>query len=152
MLNYCLSSTLLFSYCSVPYLLSFLLGILSIYIYNKLDNKVLRIVFARNLDLYWTLTNLDADKSLDNLYDEQYETFLITRENNHIYELFKKLVINQKAHRGNFLDGQFFFIYQLVSIFFFDFINNFLWNCLTMFNEEDTEDTQDKHNWAINEE
>ena len=39
-----ISSTLLFSYCSVPYLLSFLLGILSIYIFNKLDNKILRII------------------------------------------------------------------------------------------------------------
>lgn len=63
------------------------------------DNKILRIVFASNLDLYWTLTNLDADKSLDHLYDEQYETFLITKENNHIYELFKKLVSDIKTPR-----------------------------------------------------
>lgn len=63
------------------------------------DNKILRIVFASNLDLYWTLTNLDADKSLDNLYDEQYETFLITRENNYIYELFKKLIEDIKTPR-----------------------------------------------------
>ncbi|MBE6145477.1 MAG: hypothetical protein E7171_02530 [Firmicutes bacterium] len=63
------------------------------------DNKVLRIVFASNLDLYWTLTNLEADKSLDHLYDEQYETFLITKENNHIYELFKKLVSDIKTPR-----------------------------------------------------
>ena len=39
-----ISSTLLFSYCSVPYLLSFLAGVLSIYIYNKLDNKYLRVI------------------------------------------------------------------------------------------------------------
>lgn len=63
------------------------------------DNKILRIVFASNLDLYWTLTNLEADKSLDHLYDEQYETFLITKENHQIYELFKKLVSDIKTPR-----------------------------------------------------
>lgn len=63
------------------------------------DNKILRIVFASNLDLYWTLTNLEAERSLDNIYDEQYETFLITKENNYIYELFKKLVSDIKTPR-----------------------------------------------------
>ena len=56
------------------------------------DNKILRIAFGSNLDLYWSLTNLDEDKTLDSLYDEQYDTFLITKENYLIYELFKKLV------------------------------------------------------------
>ena len=35
------------------------------------DNKILRIAFGSNLDLYWSLTNLDEDKTLDSLYDEQ---------------------------------------------------------------------------------
>ena len=39
------------------------------------DNKILRIAFGSNLDLYWSLTNLDEDKTLDSLYDEQYDTF-----------------------------------------------------------------------------
>ncbi len=37
----------------------------------KQDNKVLRIAFGGNLDLYWSLNNLDADRTLDCLYDEQ---------------------------------------------------------------------------------
>lgn len=65
----------------------------------KQDNKVLRIAFGGNLDLYWSLNNLDADRTLDCLYDEQYETFLITRENHTIYELFKKIVDDIKLPR-----------------------------------------------------
>lgn len=63
------------------------------------DNKILRIAFGSNLDLYWSLTNLDEDKTLDSLYDEQYDTFLITKENYLIYELFKKLVSDIKLPR-----------------------------------------------------
>lgn len=65
----------------------------------KQDNKVLRIAFGSNLDLYWSLSNLDTDRTLDSLYDEQYETFLITRENHTIYELFKKIVDDIKTPR-----------------------------------------------------
>lgn len=63
------------------------------------DNKVLKIVFGGNLDLYWSLTNLEEDKTLDSLYDEQYDTFLITKENYYIYELFKKLISDIKLPR-----------------------------------------------------
>lgn len=63
------------------------------------DNKILKIVFGGNLDLYWSLTNLEEDKTLDSLYDEQYDTFLITKENYYIYELFKKLVSDIKLPR-----------------------------------------------------
>ena len=63
------------------------------------DDKVLRIAYGGNLDLYWSLTNLTGDKTLDTLYDEQYETFLITKENHTIYELFKKLVSDIKTPR-----------------------------------------------------
>lgn len=63
------------------------------------DNKTLRIAFGSNLDLYWSLTNLEEDKTLDNLYDEQYDTFLITKENFYIYELFKKIVSDIKLPR-----------------------------------------------------
>ena len=66
--------------------------------YLKNDNKTLSIIFGGNLDLYWSLTNLE-DTTLDSLYDEQYETFLITKENNIIYELFKKLVEDIKLPR-----------------------------------------------------
>lgn len=62
-------------------------------------NKILKIVFASNLDLYWHLSVRDGDKSLDNLYDEVYETFLITKENYQIYSLFKKLVEDIKIPR-----------------------------------------------------
>lgn len=62
------------------------------------DKKILRIAFGSNLDLYWSLTNLE-DTTLDSLYDEQYETFLITKENHVIYELFKKLVEDIKLPR-----------------------------------------------------
>lgn len=63
------------------------------------DNKVLRIAFGSNLDLYWSLNNLDEDHTLDSLYDEQYETFLITKENHTIFELFKTLVDDIKRPR-----------------------------------------------------
>ena len=43
------------------------------------DNKILRIAFCSNLDLYWSLTNLE-DTTLDSLYEEQYETLLITKD------------------------------------------------------------------------
>ena len=39
-----ISSNLLFAYCSVPYLLSFLSGILALYLYYKLDNKYLKLI------------------------------------------------------------------------------------------------------------
>ena len=58
----------------------------------KEDNKELRIIFGGNLDLYWSLYITDKSKTLDNLYDEVYETFLITKENYQIYSLFKKLI------------------------------------------------------------
>ncbi len=63
------------------------------------ENKILRIAFGSNLDLYWSLTNLTEESTLDNLYDERYETFLITKENMQIYELFKKLVEDIKLPR-----------------------------------------------------
>lgn len=65
----------------------------------KQDNKLLKIAFGSNLDLYWSLTNLDADRTLDSLYDEQYETFLITKENITLYDLFKKIVDDIKLPR-----------------------------------------------------
>ena len=63
------------------------------------DNKELRIIFGGNLDLYWSLSSLDNDKTLDNLYDEVYETFLITKENYQIYSLFKRLIDDIKLAR-----------------------------------------------------
>lgn len=65
----------------------------------KEDNKILRIAFGSNLDLYWSLTDLEADRTLDTLYDEVYNSFVITKENYHIYTLFKKLVEDIKLPR-----------------------------------------------------
>ena len=39
-----ISANLLFTYCSSSYLLSFLLGILSLYTFNKIENKYLKII------------------------------------------------------------------------------------------------------------
>ncbi len=63
------------------------------------DNKILRIVFGGNLDLYWSLTNLNEDTISDSSYDEQYETFLITKENYTVYQMFKKLIEDIKLPR-----------------------------------------------------
>ena len=51
----------------------------------KEDNKILRIAFGSNLDLYCSLTDLEADRTLDTLYDEVFNSFVITKENYHIY-------------------------------------------------------------------
>lgn len=65
----------------------------------KQDNKVLRIVFGGNLDLYWSLTSFDENKEISSLYDEQYETFLITKENYTLYSLFQRLIDDIKNAR-----------------------------------------------------
>ena len=56
--------------------------------YLKQDNKILKIVFGGNLDLYW---NLIISKDISK-YDEIEETFIITKENYFIYSLFEKLI------------------------------------------------------------
>ena len=59
----------------------------------KQDNKILRISFGGNLDLYWNITNLENNDSYEKAYEETlHETFLITTENYYIYSLFEELI------------------------------------------------------------
>lgn len=60
--------------------------------YLKQDNKILKIVFGGNLDLYWNLI-LHEEKPK---YDEITEKFIITKENYFIYSLFEKLMNDVK--------------------------------------------------------
>lgn len=63
-------------------------------IYIKQDNKILKIIFGANGDLYWLLTNLDK-KDIDTI-QELHETFTITKENYFLYSLFEELMYEIK--------------------------------------------------------
>lgn len=55
------------------------------------DNKIFKISFSANGDLYWSLANLNVGENLD------YDTFTITIDDNYdIYSLFYKLYLNIK--------------------------------------------------------
>ena len=62
--------------------------------YLKQDNKILKIVFGGNLDLYWNLI-IKTDEI--NKYAKLEETFIITKENYFIYSLFEKLLEDIKT-------------------------------------------------------
>ena len=62
--------------------------------YLKQDNKILKIVFGGNLDLYWNLI-IQTDKITK--YTKLEETFVITKENYFIYSLFEKLLNDIKT-------------------------------------------------------
>ncbi len=68
-------------------------GMQSGYDYEFLeDNKVLRIIFGGNLDLYWSLDTNKSYTTYEEAIKELYDTFTITKENYQIYSLFKKLL------------------------------------------------------------
>lgn len=68
--------------------------------YLKQDNKILEIVFGGNLDLYWSLVNLESnDNYNDSLNEPLVETFTITKENYSIYSLFEELMNDVKEAR-----------------------------------------------------
>lgn len=59
----------------------------------KQDNKILTLSFGGNLDLYWSIYNLENNDSYEKAYEETlHETFLITKENYCIYSLFEELI------------------------------------------------------------
>lgn len=61
------------------------------------DNKILRILFGGNLDLYWCLETNHEFSSYEEMTKELYETFTITKDNYRIYELFKSLIEDVKT-------------------------------------------------------
>ncbi len=73
-------------------------GIKSGYDYEFIkDNKVLRIIFGGNLDLYWSLDTNKKYTTYEEAIKELYDTFTITKENYQIYSLFKDLLDNIKS-------------------------------------------------------
>lgn len=56
------------------------------------DNKILRILFGGNLDLYWSLETNQEFTTYEEMRKELYDTFTITKENYQIYSLFKSLI------------------------------------------------------------
>ena len=56
------------------------------------ENKKFIIAFGGNLDLYWTLKTNQNYKSYEEMSQEIYDTFTITKENYAIYSLFKTLI------------------------------------------------------------
>lgn len=63
------------------------------------DNKILRILFGGNLDLYWSLETNYEFSSYEEMTKELYDTFTITKENYQIYELFKTLIDDIKSSK-----------------------------------------------------
>lgn len=76
--------------------------------YFKEDNKVLHICFGGNLDLYWSIHDIDArleskkqtsDEIRKYIHSERKYTFTITKENYYIYCLFAELYNEIKESR-----------------------------------------------------
>lgn len=83
----------------------------------KKGEKVLEIVYGGNFDLYWTLVNLNHNDNVDKIQNETVtETFIITKDNYFIYELFEELMVDVKEARiykpnSKTLDG----IYEYIT-------------------------------------
>ena len=70
--------------------------------YLKDEDKILSIMFAGNLDLYWTLDirNTKTNEEIKEIWYKEYsETFTITKENYFIYSLFEDLYEDIKNAR-----------------------------------------------------
>ena len=70
--------------------------------YLKDEDKILSIMFAGNLDLYWTLDirNTKTNEEIKEIWYKEYsETFRITKENYFIYSLFEDLYEDIKNAR-----------------------------------------------------
>ncbi len=67
------------------------------YTFSK-NNKYLKIFFTNNL--YWSFDDLSSDVPVD------YGSFIITKENSFIYNLFNKLYNNITYTRKKFFDGK----------------------------------------------
>ena len=68
------------------------------------DNKIFKISFMGNGDLYWSLTNLNVGENLD------YDIFTITADDNYdIYSLFYKLFLNIKNANIYETDNEFLY-------------------------------------------
>lgn len=74
--------------------------------YLQEGNKVLKIIFGGNLDLYWNIFEFsERDKDLTQeelkkeIYGERKYTFTITKENYFIYSLFEELYDDIKKSR-----------------------------------------------------
>lgn len=65
----------------------------------KEDDKTFTISFGGNLDLYWSLKIEKDYKDFVEMQKEIYETFLITKENYQIYDLFKTLLEEIKSSK-----------------------------------------------------
>lgn len=66
------------------------------------DNKIFKISFGGNGDLYWSLANLNMDEDLD------YEVFTISIEDNYeVYSLLQKLYLDIKNAKISDTDDEF---------------------------------------------
>ena len=66
------------------------------------DNKIFKISFGSNGDLYWSLTNLNIEEDLD------YDVFTISIEDNYeVYSLLKKLYLDIKNAKISDIDDEF---------------------------------------------
>ena len=68
----------------------------------KEGNKILKIIFGGNLDLYWYIYEFpetEKEYSMEELTKEIKHTFIITKENYFIYSLFENLMDDIKNAR-----------------------------------------------------
>ena len=68
-------------------------------VFELIENDVIfKICFGGDLDLYWSINNINADDELD------YETITITKSEYYIYNLFVKLytsIVNCEVYKAN---------------------------------------------------